>query len=230
MKQYKHYSFDLWGTLLKPNPAFSEARIEYFYDHFNPKKKSHAEIQDIFRKVSYIHNTTAECTGLGFKPVEMYSMVLYFLGHDMTFIKPADLQSICNVMEPLFLKHCPFLFEDTGKVLSTLKERGCTLSVLSNTGYASGRTMKKVLEKLDISRFFDFLMFSDDLCVSKPDELIFYELICAVRKYNFGTLIELSDIIHVGDSVKADINGANNARITGFGVHFNGITLKNLLD
>lgn len=229
MKQYKHYSFDLWGTLLKPNPAFNEARIEYFFDHFNRGKKSHKEIADVFKKVSDIHNTTAEVTGRGFSPAEMYTMVLYFLGYDMTHMELRDIHSIYLIMETMFIKNPPHLFPDTGHVLSKLRERGASLSVLSNTGYANGHTMRIILDNLQILQFFQFTLFSNETGTSKPNISIYNDMFTQVAHLNAMRCLSREDILHIGDSVKADINGANAAGITGFGVHFGNITLKNLL-
>ena len=32
---HEHYSFDLWLTLIKSNPLFKPARIEYFFENYN---------------------------------------------------------------------------------------------------------------------------------------------------------------------------------------------------
>lgn len=40
MQKFKHYSFDLWLTLIKSNPEFKLKRTIFFYDKFNRLKKS----------------------------------------------------------------------------------------------------------------------------------------------------------------------------------------------
>lgn len=229
MKNYKHYSFDLWGTLLKPNPAFKEARTEYFFEHFNRKKLTHSQIESIFLQMADMHNTTAEVTGIGFTALELYTMVLFQMGYDLSTVQRRDMISIYLQMENLFLKFHPFLFNDVGYVLEKLKHRGATLSILSNTGFASGKTMRVILDKLEIFKFFQFPIFSDEMGMSKPNIYIFKRIEELHHLHNPFVTLPASEILHVGDSVKADINGANAAGLTGFGVHFNDITLRSLL-
>ncbi len=229
MKQYKHYSFDLWGTLIKPNPTFKEARLEHFYDHYNPKKISHDEIEKIFSNVAGLHNSTGEITGIGFTPIELYTMVLCQLGYTPSTLQKRDVLTVYSQMETLFLKHLPFLYPNVGHVLENLKYKGCTISILSNTGFASGRTMRTILDELGIFKFFLFPIFSDEQGMSKPNHQIFDRIFSMYEMFRPNDILSRADTLHVGDSVIADINGANGAGLTGFGVHFNDITLKNIL-
>lgn len=229
MKQYKHYSFDLWGTLIESNPAFKESRTEYFFDHFNREKMSHKEIDDIFRKVSEIHNTTAEVTGMGFSSSEMYTMVLHLLKYDMENLTLRDIHSIYLIMETLFIKHHPILFPGTEFVLQKLHDHGATISLLSNTGYARGTTMRTILRILKIHHLFQFTVFSDEIGISKPNIAIFNDMFTQVANLNVMREIYRQDIIHVGDSEKADIKGAQAAGIDAFKVNSDGATIKNLL-
>jgi putative hydrolase of the HAD superfamily len=45
MKTYKHYSFDLWLTLIKSNPIFKKERALFFHQHLNAAKKSIEEVE-----------------------------------------------------------------------------------------------------------------------------------------------------------------------------------------
>ena len=63
MAFYKHYSFDLWLTLIKSNPRFKQERTSYFYEKFNTKNKSIEEVALIFRQVDLMVNAINEKTG-----------------------------------------------------------------------------------------------------------------------------------------------------------------------
>ena len=48
MKTYKHYSFDLWLTLIKSNPTFKKERALFFHKHLNAAGKSLEENTPLF--------------------------------------------------------------------------------------------------------------------------------------------------------------------------------------
>jgi len=48
MPYYRHYSFDLWLTLIKSNPGFKAERAHYFFENYNPLKKAWKKWQQSF--------------------------------------------------------------------------------------------------------------------------------------------------------------------------------------
>ncbi len=228
MKPYKHYSFDLWDTLIYSNPAFKEARTEYFYDNFNPNKKTHLEITVAFRKISELHNTVAETCGSGLTPAQMYAAVLHLLENDMSSFTPITISRIKLATEKIFADHRPHIFDDVVDTLSMLKQRGATMSILSNTGYMDGTTLKNFLSKSPLANFFSFMLFSSDIEVSKPHFAAFENIHVATAKIGLFDLCK-KDILHTGDSPYADIVGATRSGMTGFLARQQGKTLKELL-
>ena len=85
MAFYKHYSFDLWLTLIKSNPAYKQERTRYFYQRFNTKHKNLAEIAVIFRQVDLMVNAINERTGKNVDADEMYLMIISMI-NDYDFI------------------------------------------------------------------------------------------------------------------------------------------------
>ena len=77
MQFYKHYSFDLWLTLIKSNPNFKKERALFFHKNFNSKKKNIEEIEKIFRQVDIICNSINEKTGKNIDADEMYLYRFY---------------------------------------------------------------------------------------------------------------------------------------------------------
>lgn len=63
MSSYRHYSFDLWLTLIRSNPAFKQKRTEYFHQNFNYSHKSIDEVALAFRQIDIMCNTINEKTG-----------------------------------------------------------------------------------------------------------------------------------------------------------------------
>jgi putative hydrolase of the HAD superfamily len=100
---------------------------------------------------------------------------------------------------------------------------------LSNTGFIKGATLRIALEKIGIAHFFNFQLYSDEVNLSKPNVEFFslmIEKIYEVRKHDN---LVLDDIIHIGDNIIADINGANRLKINSFQVNSNLNTIADLL-
>ncbi len=97
-----------------------------------------------------------------------------------------------NLMEDLRMEYY------VPTLLSQLK-KSYKLGLVSNFAYAPG--LRKILAHFSLTKFFDVIMISGELGVRKPHPKIFEE---ALDK--LGVAAEES--VFVGDSLKADINGA----------------------
>ncbi len=86
-------------------------------------------------------------------------------------------------------------------VLEALKERGCSLGLISNTAMTSGATFRVHLTRLGLLHFFDTLVFSDEIGYAKPSGKAFRQALDAL-----GTSAE--ETVHVGDDRAADVGGA----------------------
>ena len=86
-------------------------------------------------------------------------------------------------------------------VLEALKNRGCSLGLISNTAMTSGATFRVHLERLGLLQYFDALVFSDEVGWAKPSREIFQTALDAL-----GVAPEAA--VHVGDDRAADVGGA----------------------
>ncbi|KAA2244434.1 HAD family hydrolase [Chitinophaga agrisoli] len=211
MNIYQHYSFDLWLTLIKSNPSFKEERARFFYDHFNQRQLSMEEVARIFRRIDIMCNAINEKTGSNIDAEEMYLMVISELNDDAAVIRDLDLPALYREMDALVLKYLPTVYcSNTVKVLRTIKEiPGSTISLLSNTGFIKGATLRLVLQELKLDRFFDFQLYSDENGMSKPNEQFFRLMLENVARVRQEGVTAPGNIIHIGDNVKADIQGGN---------------------
>ena len=208
----KHYSFDLWLTLIKSNPTFKEERAKYFHKNYNPYKRSLAEIKDIIRNVDLCCNSTNEIVGKNIDSLEMYCMVLYQIGNVLSDFSATKINEIYSDIAVIFFKYPPTLYdENTLCTLSALHNQGSTLSILSNTGFIKGVTLKKFIQTSDLSQIpFKFMLFSDELEMSKPNPYFFSNINKAIPHLNNF------EILHVGDNPNADGKGAQGANIPHF--------------
>lgn len=231
MKEVKHFSFDLWLTLIKSNPEFKKERVNYFYTKFNFMNKSIEHVEKSFRYVDLMCNSINEKTGKNIDAEEMYLMVLYQINGNANSFDDIDTSKLYVDIENLLFKYSPTLYCDTTiKCLENIKHNeNLTTNILSNTAFIKGKTLREVLERLKISKYFDFQIYSDEVFISKPNIDIYELLINNVRKIRSNLNIERNEIIHVGDNPIADIKGANSAGLRSFQINSNHQLISNLL-
>lgn len=229
MPLYKHYSFDLWLTLIKSNPAFKTERTKYFHAHFNSKKKTIAEVAFIFRQVDLMVNAINEKTGKNIDADEMYLMVISIINDYSTEFQELDMEELYLEMEGLLMNHMPLLYSDDSlRVLTELKSTGLsTANILSNTGFIRGKTLRKVLDHLQLTALLDFQLYSDEMRLSKPNPKFFQLMLDTIDQVRHPE-IGLHEIIHIGDNPIADVKGAKAMGINTLLINSNHLSILQL--
>lgn len=229
MPFYKHYSFDLWLTLIKSNPAFKMERAKYFHAHFNWSKKSFEEVSLVFRQVDLMVNAINEKTGKNIDAEEMYLMVISIMNNYATDFGSIDIEELYQEMDVLILKHLPEVYcKESIHVLRQLKESGSTISLLSNTGFIKGKTLRKILNVLELDSLLDFQLYSDEVRLSKPNQQFFQLMLDKIDR-NKHIDLNLQDIIHVGDNPWADVKGAEKIGIKSLQINSNDLSIGHLI-
>jgi putative hydrolase of the HAD superfamily len=128
-----------------------------------------------------------------------------------------SLSDFYNLAEQLFLHQAPpFLLNPAaGAEIATLRSRGITTSILSNTAFMKGRSLQKLLHQLQLTDCFDFMLFSDDINCSKPGIAAFELLHQKAAALHNGRLTSPAQITHLGDDALTDVHGAVNAGMKG---------------
>ena len=98
--------------------------------------------------------------------------------------------------------HAWRVYPEVPAVLSTLRERGVALAVVSNFD----SRLPPLLDALGLATFFDAVVCSGEAGAAKPDGAIFAHALAALG-------VEASEALHVGDSRVADYDGARAAGI-----------------
>lgn len=213
--EVKVYSFDLWNTLIKSNPEFRKKRIKIlqeFCDH------NDEYINNVINDVKKDCDVNIEKYGLSYTNIDVYNIILTQLNIDVNCIriknKLANMYGIYDssciakmfstIFDELFLNHLPILDNDTISTLSTLKNN-CNkrLILSSNTVLISGNTLRLALDKLEILKYFDDFVFSDEIYASKPSPLFFKHVQCKAMCIN-------KNIMHIGDNFTTDFMGSTN--------------------
>ena len=232
MISFKHYSFDLWLTLIKSNPQFKLERAKFFYKNFNSCNKTIEEVISVFRQVDIMCNAINEKTGKNIDGDEMYLMVISLLNGVDTSFNNIDMEGLYNEMDSLLFNYMPVVYcTDTIDILKRIKQKDdCTFNISSNTAFIKGKSLRKVLTNLQLSPFFEFQIYSDEIGLSKPDKQFFEKMLQGVHNIHPEKNIALNQIVHIGDNPIADIAGAATIGIKSRLINSNNLTISSLLN
>lgn len=100
------------------------------------------------------------------------------------------------------IEHPPCLVEGVKNAIETLQKQ-YKLAIISDTGFSTGKMLRKLLEKDDIIQYFAAFSFSDETGVSKPHKIAFDKILNELK-------ILPTEALHIGDIEATDIIGAKN--------------------
>lgn len=198
-----HFSFDLWQTLILSNKEYKIERVQLFKSFFN-LNYSDENIAKVMRKVDINCNKINELTGLHLTFDQIVYCFLLEFNININQISKKIIEELYLKNEQIFLENIPELIINID-IFKKLKDNNKSISLISNTGFVKGETVRKYLDKIEILRYFDFLIFSDEEGFSKPNIKIFEK--------SYDKIIQLSNItknrvLHIGDNKIADYEGA----------------------
>lgn len=195
--------FDLWGTLIKSNPLFTERKQDLFKIYF--PHKSGDECEEIMRSIKHDLNQIIEDTG--WQPED--KIINQLISTRMS----SNYDKVSQFMEDyqrLAIIYHPTLIEENTDMLRILNETG-RLYIVSNTMFLYHDTLMVILKKLGIHDFFSNMYFSDDIGYSKPNINI-----CTTHQFDF----------FIGDNPKTD--GVYSKQLQSQFIEINGSTDKTL--
>ncbi|WP_175487191.1 HAD family hydrolase [Epilithonimonas hungarica] len=202
---YEHFSFDLWMTIIRSNPQFKPKRTVLLKEYFDIDKNVE-EIDRVIRHYDNLFNIISEKTGNHIEREEVFFLIIASLGKDIQGISVDDLRGFFMRSDKLFIENIPrIIWKDIDQLLKKIKEKEKTASILSNTAFIYGDSLRKVLRQLELEQYFSFMIFSDEIGMSKPNIKIFEYL---YKKTQELRPLHRSQIIHIGDNKIADQNGA----------------------
>jgi putative hydrolase of the HAD superfamily len=202
---YRHLSFDLWLTLIKSNSEFKNKRNLLFKDFFEINC-SIEKVSEVIRHYDVLCNNMNEKTGLNIDTYEMYYLILNVLNVDVNSVEINTLSQFYNETELLFMQYKPELIYPKIQLLfKEIVNENKTISILSNTAFIKGNTLRKLLKHYELENYFSFQIYSDETGLSKPNQELFQ---LVFNKINSFKLLEKNQILHIGDNIIADYNGA----------------------
>ena len=208
---YKHYSFDIWLTLIRSNPDFRRERTAYFACHFNPLGLTFSQVDELVREVDLTCTRINELVGKNIDSLELILLMAQRLGTDLNQLTAERLTAVQQDLSDLFHRYPPRLTDEKiPRILSTLRGRGSTLSLLSNTGLIRGALLRQYWNELGIGELFAFQLYSDEIGLSKPNPAFYTMLYQKARQLveHQAEPLQAKHIVHIGDNPIADEAGA----------------------
>lgn len=221
----KHISLDLWNTLMTSNPEFSIKRINYLHSNYF-QNISENQLCLAIEEIGDIVDDINMSTGISIKSEKMYQMLFDKFNLKISLQKANDIYAS---LEILFLEFNPILLYNDKhlfNVFDKLLANGISLNISSNTAFIKGETLRKSLKHLGLYKYFNFFIFSDEINASKPSKIFFNNLIDKCKVIN----VKKQHIIHIGDSKRADCEGASNNNILSKHIDFKQESLVDFLN
>ena len=157
---------------------------------------------DFFDRVWVAEHRTPSCG-------ELVDSILAVLG---ARLPEAARERLVRRFELLVLDLPPEPMPGAAYALPVLAER-YRLAVVCDTGYSPGNVLRELLELNGMLAYFEYLYFSNEHGMSKPDVRVFLHTLAALD-------VRAPEAAHVGDIQRTDIAGAQAAGMAA--VHFIG--------
>ncbi len=187
-------TFDLWGTLVLNSRGYDHKiqskREDLLYTAVEGKVSREdlaKALEDSWAEIQSVRSTLKDVP-----TSEQICILQTLLGVDVALEKPYT-EAIFHVL--------PEINPYAKEVLSQLKTK---IGLISNTGRTPGKVLRSVLDHMEILQFFDVTLFSNETGYLKPHFEVF-------RQASVYLGVPLSEMLHVGDDVITDIEGARAA-------------------
>jgi len=211
-------TFDLWNTLLSNTPQDNQKYSLKRVDKISKiLQQNGREIKSDHLLDAY-HKGFEKCKetwgrNLDLSTEEQLNIMFEFLDDEKFKDITRDLMShLVEAFVSPILEDPPDLIDGAEGVLTQVKKKGYKVGLICNTGRTPGKTIKVLLERLGMIKYFDVTTFSNELKIRKPDPRIFLYTLTQLKSRS-------QDSAHVGDLIDVDVWGAKNVGMVS--VHFN---------
>lgn len=203
-REIEAITFDFWWTLFKDKDGLADSsvydlRVDYLsrFCEQKGKKRSKAEISRSFEEARAFFERRHK-SEIYTSAEDVVSFLLNELGvrannHEVRFL--ANQLSYLGSLSQLVL------LEGAEELLFYLKSRGVKIGLISDTVLTKGRHLVNHMRKAGVLKYFDALVFSDEVHRVKPDREMFKT---AMKKLQAHPL----NSAHIGDFPWSDIEGA----------------------
>ena len=209
-RKIRAVTFDLWQTLLLEDGKLGRKRAELRISGTSNALTSAGYRFSDERLWEAYWNCAKACNvirskGLDVSFGEQIDIFIEQIQSGLSLDLPRSLVTeIATAYDKAFLDYPLPLDFDAKATLAKLKDQGYTLGLISNTGMTPGATFRVYMNQLGILAYFDTLVFSNEVRLSKPAPKIFDIALDAL-----GVSSDMA--VHVGDDRAKDVAGARAA-------------------
>lgn len=230
MKDIMTISFDCWGTIIKAHPEFKHKRNQLLFEKYNPKERSLKIVGETYSIVKTLADDTMQDYGYGIPTNQLYSMLLQYLGYSIGD-SVRLWKKCCDDFQNLAIDYLPIPYdENTVNVLDAIREECYDIKILSNTNFMLGEIVSMALDRhFEVGRlgksptiYRNSRFFSDQHIEAKPNPAFFSKL----KTYEDS----FSNILHVGDNIACDIEGAYAVGMNSFLLNNNKYSTNTIID
>jgi putative hydrolase of the HAD superfamily len=198
VQRIRAVTFDLWNTLVQPR-NYGEFRLPPLkaFLEANGVELEEARILEVYQ-AGFRHSTEIHRVD-GRRHVNVDEIV----NHTIKLVGlsgKCDYGPIVKQYEEAVLNDPPKLKEGARETLESLTRR-VKIGLISDSGSSPGRVMRRILGDYDVLRYFDVTVFSDEVGLCKPNEVMFKSALDGLK-------VRPEEALHVGDLIKNDVLGA----------------------
>lgn len=202
--------FDLWGTLIREDPAVSERRMTA------RAIDAHGTLESLGYKYDLADVTAAFlAAGVELEQIHAGEVDLSARGRTVLYLRHLDDELPDQLSDEAWLRldHAiltpalslpPVLMPGAAETLAAVKARGLPTALVSNAGATPGFVLQRLLDRFGLLQHLDVLVFSDEVELAKPSAAIF-----AAALDDLGVAPEAA--VFVGDHPRLDVFGARRA-------------------
>jgi REG-2-like HAD superfamily hydrolase len=194
---------DIGDTVMRPNPSWEHVYALAFREYGVA-----VDIDDLHAALRRAYHHGGWGMDGGFDPSEETSfqrtVAIDAAAVEELGLEPMPEEFYRRLSELFMVTSHWHIFPDAYPTLTALKERGLVVGAVSNWVWQ----LPELLHALDLVRLFDFIAASARIGYEKPHPRIFEWALEQAE-------VPAESVIHVGDHVEADVEGARGVGITG---------------
>lgn len=201
-------SIDVWGTLIKASPTFTQKKVELVKKYFPSLIDSDEFILKSFKDTKNIYNDIIENSG-GYQPCISSIFTYLFSKLQSGYNKVSFVKEFIDEYQNLTITDGPVLYSEETTIYLEQLSKKADLVISSNTMLIDGNSLLDCLSRLGVAKFFKDAAFSDQMQVAKPHWMMY-----------------MGSNYHIGDNTLTDGIGATNAGSISIIINSNDKTIK----
>lgn len=210
-------TFDLWNTLISnwplDNQRYGRMRVDRIRGILKQNGRE-VKFDDLFQAYDSGFEKCKEIWRQNLDiSTEEQLKIMFDLQEDEKYrdIPPSLMPMLVEAFAAPILDEPPPVIDGAREILEQIKKESYKIGLICNTGRTPGKTIRILLERLGMIGYFDFMTFSNEFRIRKPDTRIFLHTLSRLNSHPQNSL-------HVGDIIELDVRGAKNAGM--LSVHF----------